>query len=530
MAEWRGVQGSQQESVLPMPLFLAIDQGGHASRVLVFGTSGEKIVEAKRTVNVQHPQSQWVEQDADALVLSVKSALDEALDKLGERRRQIVAAGLVTQRSNIVCWDRNTGRTLSPAISWQDRRAHHWMQTFDEHASTIRRITGLVPSAHYGASKIHWCLENLTEVKTARARGNLACGPLASFLLFRLLEEKPFVVDAVNASRTLLWDKASRSWSAELLKLFSLDETFLPRCVPNRHEFGSLDIAGQLIPLTVCSGDQSAALFSLGTPTVGSAYLNMGTGAFMQCLQKPSKVRLQEYSQENRRLHKREKPPARLLQSVVWDEGRDSMQVLEATVNGAGSALAEMEEKLGMSTGQSQRNYAHWLASAKNIPLFLNGVAGLGAPFWLPDFNSRFVECDGTRAEPGERIVAVLESILFLVKVNLEEFSTENVEVKQIVISGGLSVLDGVCQRLADVSGLHVMRPKQSEATAKGLAFLIMNTFPEPSLQKYTLLERGVVWSNDATDCFRPASNTSLCERYRQWRIALDDALNEKVG
>ena len=210
MAEWRGVQGSQQESVLPMPLFLAIDQGGHASRVLVFGPSGEKIVEAKRTVNVQHPQSQWVEQDADALVLSVKSALDEALDKLGEHRRQIVAAGLVTQRSNIVCWDRNTGRTLSPAISWQDRRAHHWMQTFDKHASMIRCITGLVPSPHYGASKIHWCLENLSEVKTSRARGNLACAPLASFLLFRLLKEKPFVVDAVNASRTLLWDRASR--------------------------------------------------------------------------------------------------------------------------------------------------------------------------------------------------------------------------------------------------------------------------------------------------------------------------------
>ena len=515
MTEGCDVQSDEQENAFAGPLFLAIDQGGHASRALVFDRFGEKVVEARRTVNVQHPQPGWVEQDADALVQSVQSALDEALDKLGKRRRQIVAAGLVTQRSNIVCWDRNTGRALSPAISWQDRRAHHWMQTFDGHASTIRRITGLVPSAHYGASKIHWCLENLTEVKTARASDNLACGPLASFLLFRLLKEQPFVVDAVNASRTLLWDKTSRNWSAELLKLFSLDETVLPRCVPNRHEFGGLDIAGQLIPLTVCSGDQSAALFSLGMPKVGSAYLNMGTGAFMQCLL--------EASRQN------EKPPARLLQSVVWDDAGHSMQVLEATVNGAGSALSVVEKELGLSAEQSQSNYAHWLASAKNIPLYLNGVSGLGSPFWVPNFNSRFVECNGTPAEPGERIVAVLESILFLVKVNLEEFSTENVEVKQIVISGGLSVLDGVCQRLADVSGLQVMRPKQSEATAKGLAFLLASPLLKLSTDKNTLLKRDVMWGEDgAIDHFTPASDSALCERYRKWQMAIDDALSEK--
>ena len=146
------LQGSQREHDTATPLFLTIDQGGHASRVLVFDHAGHQVVEARQTVEVSAPQPDWVEQDAEALVASVQSALVEAVQKLDARCQHIVAAGLVTQRSNIVCWDRCTGRALSPAISWQDRRAHHWLQNFEAHAEKIRRITGLLPSAHYGAS------------------------------------------------------------------------------------------------------------------------------------------------------------------------------------------------------------------------------------------------------------------------------------------------------------------------------------------------------------------------------------------
>lgn len=510
------VQGSQQAYASPTPLFLTIDQGGHASRVLVFDQFGEQIVQVRRAVSVQHPRPDWVEQDADALLQSVQSALSEALEQLGDRRQSLVAAGLVTQRSNIVCWDRITGRALSPAISWQDRRAHRWMQGHNEHATIIRGITGLLPTAHYGASKIHWCLENLPGVKAARKEKRLACAPLASFLLFHLLKEQPFMVDAVNASRTLLWDKTSRRWSPELLKLFSLDTDYLPHGVPNRYDFGHLDVAGQTIPLTVCSGDQSAALFSMGMPTRGNAYLNMGTGAFMQCL---SGVAY-------------EKSPARLLQSVVWaDSGQGagleaSLQVVEATVNGAGSALALFEMEAGLSAQQSQSHCADWLASAKYIPLFLNGVAGLGSPFWRPEFESRFVGNHAATAELSEKWVAVMESILFLLQVNLEELQKENVALKRIVISGGLSVMNGVCQRLADLSGLPVVRPQQSEATARGLAFLLVNTVQKLMLEQDSLNNSNVTWVESA-EHFRPSINSALHERYGQWCIALNEALNE---
>lgn len=513
MTEWHEGQGKQQESGTEAPLFLTIDQGGHASRVIVFDQTGEKIVEARQTVGISYPQPNWAEQDAEALVVSVQSALSDALQELGERRQHIVSAGLVTQRSNIVCWDRDTGRALSPAISWQDRRAHAWLQTFKLQTENIRHITGLQPTAHYGVSKIHWCLEHLEEVAEAQVRGTLGCGPLASFLLFRLLKEQPFVVDSVNASRTLLWDRQIQQWSDELLGLFGLETSYLPTGVPNQYDFGnlafdefpvSLSAPSSVpfsIPLTVCSGDQSAALFSTGMPNENCAYINMGTGAFIQCISKKAL-------------------PARLLQSVVWNEPGECLQVMEATVNGAGSALTVVENELGFSSQQAQSQYAHWLATVSDIPLYLNGVSGLGSPFWWPDFVSRFVDDKLIESKAESKLVAVMESILFLVQVNLEELKKERVDVQKIVISGGLSVLDELCQRLADVSGLLVKRPKQSEATAKGLAFLLMKTFSSGA---------EIIWGIESSvDVFTPKENSALLERYQNWHHALHAELAKK--
>jgi len=475
---------------------LVIDQGGHASRVVVFDDSGTPLVSAVREVSMYQPRPDQVEQDADEIAQSVQQALVDAVRQLGARCRHIRVAGLATQRSNVVCWDRETGAALSPAISWQDRRAQGWMQQFAPQRAQIRHITGLLPSAHYGVSKIHWCLEQLAGVQAARNRGTLACGPLASFLLFRLLKTNPFVVDSVNASRTLLWDWRRRDWSADLLHLFTLTDEYLPQCVANHHPFGELDIANASVPLTVCTGDQSAALFAAGKPEAGNAYINIGTGAFLQCITGPEKTIAENPGQAN------------LLRSVVRDNGDHSVQVLEATVNGAGSALLAVANELGISTEEAQDQYIHWLATAKDIPLYLNGISGLGSPFWLPQFASRFVGPCVSNAQPSEKMVAVLESIVFLLCLNLEEMRHAGVTLQRIMISGGLSVLDGLCQRLADISRLPVERALQTEATARGLAYLLVT--PEQA------------WVNDGeTSHFVPQHNPSLSERYQHWHSAL---------
>jgi glycerol kinase len=476
-------------------LFLVIDQGGHASRVAVFDRRGAELASAARPVAVHQPQPGWVEQNADELESSVREALAEVSAHLGSGFKQICAAGLATQRSNIVCWDRESGAALSPAISWQDRRAHAWMQPFENQHAQIRAITGLRPSAHYGVSKIHWCLQQLPAVQAAQQRGTLACAPLASFLLFRLLKENPVVVDAVNASRTLLWDWRQRRWSVELLNLFALADNYLPLGVVNRHHFGQLEIAGHSIPLNVCTGDQSAALFAGGKPKTGIAYMNIGTGAFLQCLSDSENP-----AQKN------------LLRSVGWDAGEHSVQVLEATVNGAGSALQSVASELGISAEGAQNQYAHWLATAKNIPLFLNGVSGLASPFWRPQFASQFVGPHASDASSAEKLVAVLESIVFLLCLNLQEMLRAGVSLHRITVSGGLCVLDGLCQRLADVSQLPVERAPQTEATLEGLAYLLVS--PEQA------------WLNEnETICFAAQNNPALSERYQRWHQELLDAV-----
>ena len=473
-------------------LYLAIDQGGHASRVMVFDTKGNVVVEAHREVGVTHPQPGWVEQDGDALEISILESLREIAETLGEDCKAVVSAGLATQRSNVVCWDNKTGKTLSPVISWQDRRAANWMQQFDDQAQRIRQISGLLPTAHYGVSKLDWCLKNLPAVQEAHLQETLSWGPLSSFLLFRLLSEKPIVVDPANASRTLLWDIKQRDWSKELINLFGLTGNELPESVPSQYAYGTLNLGGFDAPLTVCTGDQSAALFAFGLPKSGIANINIGTGAFLQVVTDNS---LKEY-------------PDRLLRSVVWSDAESSMVVSEATVNGAGSALQKFENEVDLSPGTIKKQLPNWLETSKNIPLYLNGVSGLGAPYWVSDFNSRFIG----NGEVSEKIVAIIESVVFLLQVNLEEMRDKGINHKHIVVSGGLSVLDGLCQRLADVSVLSVIRPQQCESTAKGLAFLLSGF--ESS------------WPTGKTKRFEPESNKKLMQRYEHWREELDAKLN----
>jgi glycerol kinase len=470
-------------------LYLAIDQGGQSSRALVLDGCGALVAEASTACAVSHPKPQWVEQDADELASSVTSAVAQALHRLAERSADVIAAGLATQRSSIACWDRSSDKALAPVLSWQDTRAHAWLEQFGPQADDIRRRTGLPLSAHYGASKLRWCLDNLPPVRTAQTSGRLAYGPLASWLLWRLLSGRPLLVDPANAGRTLLWNVRTHDWDLQLLALFGLPRAALPQCVPSRYAFGELATGTHRIPLRVTTGDQSAALFAFAAPDEETAYVNIGTGAFVQRLarRRPADV-------------------GPFLASVVFSDDRATIYALEGTVNGAASALRWLEQ-----TGTVRAPETHlpqWLQQVTAPPLFLNGVSGLGSPYWVADFPSRFI---GQGTAP-EQAVAVVESIVFLLQDNLQAMGRFARPPRQIRISGGLARLDGLCQRLADITALPVNRPGQCEATARGLAYLLAKqpaSWPDPA---------GGQW-------FRPQLHVSLQERYRRWQAAMQAAL-----
>lgn len=475
----------------PDPLHLCLDQGGHASRALVFDHRGVLQAGALREVAVREPQPGWVEQDPEELVASLKAVSAEAVVSLGARAGHIVAAGIATQRASMVCWDSHTGAALSPVISWQDRRAHEWLRQFSAQTHEVHRRTGLMLSPHYGASKMRWCLDHLPAVAAARRAGRLAMGPLASFLLFRLLAEKPLLADPANAARTLLWNLRTMDWDPWLLELFGIPVETLPRCVSTRHAFGALRVNEHCLPLSIATGDQSAALFGLGMPSPDTVYVNIGTGAFIQRV----------FSQ----------PPdvPGLLSGVVYRDADRTLYVLEGTVNGAGAALKWAEREWGLKSIETQ--LPAWLACAGDIPLFLNGVAGLGAPFWAADFPSRLIG-DG---EPWQRACAVIESVAFLLQVNLEAVQKILPAPKRLFVTGGLARLDGLCQRLSDLSGLPLYRPAEHEATARGTAYLLAG-FPAD-------------WPEQQPgDSFTPKPNPGLMRRYEAWRAAMQRALEKQ--
>ena len=472
-------------------LYLALDQGGHSSRALLFDAGGALVTSASVPIGTQRDDLGHIEHDPEELVRSLQQAIASVCAKLpaGQHLR---AAGLATQRSSMLCWNRHTGAALSPVISWQDRRHATWLERLAPRSAEIRAQTGLMLTPHYGASKMRWCLDHLPAVREARADGTLVMGPLASFLVCRLVGGRPLFADPANASRTQLWALATQDWSPELLVLFGIDATVLPRAVTSRYAYGDLVTPAGPVPLTVVTGDQSAVPFAFGPLDPAIAYVNLGTGAFAQ------------------RAVSGPLPDApRLLVSVVWSTADRVDYLLEGTVNGAASALDWLAQREGVPLTELLRLAEAAIATQETPPLFINGVSGLGSPFWVSALESRFI---GTGSR-GAHVLAVLESIAFLLHVNLQEMRPHGPPLTGLLVTGGLSANDYLCSCLGSLSHLPVTRAEDPEATARGLARLVAG-------------DAAAAWPMDHGRSEPPLPNTNLNGRYRQWREAMEQALH----
>ncbi|MBI1194539.1 MAG: hypothetical protein GC138_01650 [Gammaproteobacteria bacterium] len=484
------------------PFILTLDQGSHASRAILYDLQGRAVRQHSVALEAEHADPVRSEYRPDAPYETLRECIDHVLPEAGEGR--VLAAALACQRSSIACWDKNDGRALSPVISWQDRRTEAELERFSDHAADIRERTGLRLSAHYGATKLDWCLEHLPAVWSAMAQRRLAFGPLASRLIWQLTREHSHLVDPANAARTLLVDHEIRGWSPRLLELFDIPPECLPTCVASEYGFGHIPTpsAGD-IPLSLVTGDQSAALYAHGPLCEDTLYATLGTGAFL--IQPARTWRATE----------------NLLTGIIHDDGseRGRVNAVEGTVNGAGSALTWLREQTAeLPDGDEfEAVLPVWLAERNAPPLFLNGVHGLGTPFAGARIESRFVpSARGTHPDVADQAVAVIESIVFLLEENRRAMTACGIIATRIVIGGGLSRLDGLCQRLADLSGLTVRRSREAETTGRGLAFLLIRQ----------LTGREVFHlEDDRLDDFLPTANAALCERFAAWQTAMRETM-----
>ena len=468
------------------PLALAIDQGTHATRSMLVDMGGQIRFSSFADTGLYRKGKLRVEQDPEEILAAVQSTSQAALsaaNALGD----IVCAGLAVQRSSVIAWDRRSGRAITPVISWQDRRAFQWLQRFSDRFDMIKKRTGLPLSPHYGGSKIRWMAVHHPGVRKALDEGRLAWGPLAAFLLHHLLKESPYVVDHANAQRTQLWHLATQRWDPMLLELFEIPPDSLPETLPTCHNYGRLAAAD--IPLTAVTGDQTAAFFSLGRPKTDTAAINVGTGAFILA---PTGGTPGSHPD--------------LLSGVLNSTSNKTLYVMEGTVNGAGAAMSWAAK--AWQVPNLVLRMPEFFRHPETPPIFLNTVGGLGSPWWrAEDVIPVFM---GTGTLPA-RAVAVAESILFLIQANLDTLASAGRSINRLRITGGLSHLDDMCQRMADLSGIHVYRPSDTEATARGAAWLAFERprhWPKPG--------RGHI--------FKPRGNPRLRERYEQFCRILEEA------
>ena len=469
------------------PASLLLDVGGQSVFGQVLNARAKCCCQTRRKISTCETNER-VEQDPDEIVAAVQAVMEAALGKVEQSGGPTVTqAALAVQRGSIVCWDRKTGAALSPVLSWRDRRSLPGLAHLAEQAEDIRRRTGLRFSPYAGAPKLAWCLSELPEVQSAAKSRRLVCGPLGSFLLARLLENKPARVDHTLAQRSLLWSRASFSWDPWLLDRFGLPADTLPDLVPGRSPHGRLKTRRQTLELNLLIGDQNSLPFIDGRPGIDTLYVNLGTGAFL--LRPVTRPTFEEPR----------------FQTTLLGDGDEKLWALEASVHGAASALNWLKRKHDVDLPHEQ-----WHRLRQNVsdpPLFLNTIDGLGSPWWRPGPQPAFVAADeGATPRPEALLLAVLESIAFLIRANVDAMAETTDRPRRVLICGGLSQSDTVCRLVADLLGTDVQRLRAVEGTALGLWSRLHNQAP----------------TSNAFDRVRFEDAPALRQRYRQWLKHMD--------
>lgn len=439
---------------------LALDQGTTSSRAIVFDHDGSIRAVAQKEFKQIFPQAGWVEHDPQEIWQSQLETAREALAKAGLTAGDVAAIGITNQRETTVVWDRATGAPIHNAIVWQDRRTASFCDSLKQagHAAEIQRRSGLVIDAYFSGSKLRWLLDNVPNARARAERGELAFGTVDTWLVWNLTRGKLHLTDPSNASRTMLYDLHTGSWSDELCKILGVPRTVLPEIKASSEVYGAADasLLGGAIPIAGIAGDQQAALFGQGCFSRGLAKNTYGTGCFMLMnigsTPAPSKHQL--------------------LTTVAWRTGKDTDFALEGSVFIGGAAVQWLRDGLGIiQTSSDVEALAASVPDSAGVYL-VPAFAGLGAPHW--DQYARGTIAGITRGTNRGHIArAALEGIAFQVADVLDVMKQDSgVAMNELRVDGGACTNNLLMQFQADVLQVPVVRPKVIETTALGAAYL----------------------------------------------------------
>jgi glycerol kinase len=449
---------------------LAIDQGTTGTTALVVeaptrepaGPAGKTLGRATTEFPQHFPQPGWVSHDAREIWASVERSVTEALKGAGIHPNDLAAIGITNQRETTLVWDRATRRPIDLAIVWQCRRTAEACDELKKDPRTVARVrekTGLVIDAYFSATKIAWLLDHVSGARKRAERGELAFGTIDSFLVSELTGGAVHATDVTNASRTLLMNLARAEWDPELLQVFRVPESVLPRIVGNAEVIGRTKGVGFLpdgMAIAGMAGDQQAALFGQACFSEGDSKCTYGTGAFA-LMNIGSRPILSEHG---------------LVTTAAWRIDGKTTYALEGSAFIAGAAVQWLRDGLGIIKGAADiEELARKVPSSEGV-VFVPALAGLGAPHW--DQNARGTITGLTRGTTAAHLArATLEGIALEVRDLLDAMEKDAKRpLTRLRVDGGAARNDLLMQFQADIANVAVERPSDIESTGRGAAML----------------------------------------------------------
>lgn len=445
---------------MPSSYILALDQGTTSSRSILFDQKGNIVSVAQREFKQIYPHPGWVEHDAEEIWSTQVGTIAEVVAKAGITAEEIAGIGITNQRETTVVWDRTTGKPVYHAIVWQDRRTSQYCDKLKNsvYASGIQSNTGLVIDAYFSATKVQWILENVLGARDKAKKGELAFGTIDSWLIWNLTGGALHITDVSNASRTMLFDIRTCQWNEELLELFNIPYSMLPEVRSSSEVYGMTGKIGQgfNVPIAGIAGDQQAALFGQMCIKPGMVKNTYGTGCFM--LMNTGETVIP--SKNN------------LLTTVAWRIGNKTEYALEGSVFIGGAAVQWLRDGLKMiKTSQEVEALIQKVNDTDGVYV-VPAFAGLGAPYW--NQHARGSVFGLTRGTTDAHLAkAVLDSIAYQTYDVLKSMEADaGIQITELRVDGGATVNDKLMQFQSDILNTEVVRPRITETTALGAAYL----------------------------------------------------------
>ncbi|WP_313262248.1 glycerol kinase GlpK [Sphingobacterium sp.] len=439
---------------------VALDQGTTSSRAILFNKKGDIVNIAQKEFQQIYPKSGWVEHDPQEIWSSQMAVFTEALAKSKTKLESIKGIGITNQRETTVVWNRRTGEPIYNAIVWQDRRTADYCAKLikDGHLDMVQEKTGLLIDSYFSATKIKWILDNVKGARKLAERKELAFGTIDSWLIWNLTNGEKHVTDVTNASRTMLYNINDLEWDKELLELFDIPESLLPEVKSSSEVYGetSTELGSRPIPIAGIAGDQQAALFGQMCLKKGMAKNTYGTGCFllMNIGNKPVKS-------ENK-----------LVTTIGWKIGKEVVYALEGSIFIGGAVVQWLRDELKIIKKSSDIEALATSVDTTDGVYLVPAFAGLGAPHWNP--NARGTIFGISRGTTDAHIArAAIESIAYQTHDILKAMEADSkTKIKELRVDGGATQNQFLLQFQADILKSTVVKPKITETTAMGAAFL----------------------------------------------------------